>query len=832
VNNDLLRAIQAGELIIFLGAGASKTSRDSAGNDLLDGSKLAIRLAEEAGLEYSGESLDIVYSAARQKLESRLDGILERLYRYATPSEEYVALARHAWRRIYTLNIDDALDHALVRHSKQRIATYTGGDALRDRDSMFQRLDYIKLNGSIDRMRDGIIFSPSEYARATVSPMPWYEEVAADSLRVPILFIGTTLDEPLLKYHIERYKQSHKKRPGMGFVLTPKMSEIQRLDLQSYGLVHVPGYLFDFVTWLSSSFKEPQTSLDLAKASIPQLAELLKSTDRLKHVALFERVTHVNAATLRVGAARPPGTSILPFYKGFKPTWSDVIHGVPAELESLGRLIAHVNGHGAPNKIVPVVGPAGSGKTTLLMQAAVKMSLLPDTTVYFIGEPVKTFSATVEALEQGVTSALVVIVVDKFDHMSHDVAALLDSKRLQRTLIVGAERQSIWNKRSKSVLRDYATAPFEVVEFSRHDAEGILAKLSQYGSWTRLGQMAPKRRISELVDRARKQLLIAMLEATSGRGFEEIIEDEYSSLTEDAERLFLIVVGLATIHRLQMPVQLANRTLVQMGIDGSVSELSPSLSGIISAEADRLSARHPVYIRHLFGKVIDAPLIERAVRGVLLAFALNKAPVVQNLPKLDAAIYKATINHRFLYEVLNGQEKPIVGMYESLAKRFELDGLFWLQYGLALRSFGRHDDALEKLRTAVSAYSMDHTRHALAQQLIIISEGAKTKQAAYGLLDEAKAILMQLDKTVRASEDEYPIVTLAEGHTRLLMIWDQDQARQVAGGYSNLVKARLDDDPANDRLRECWSRLVKCAAVGTWVADERDVDDLKSEEFQ
>ena len=162
MNSELYEAIKNGELILFLGAGASRECTDRSGSKLLDGGALAKSLAELAHYEYDGEPLDEVYAAVRTKLASRLNAFLESLFRDAQPSQEYRDLATFAWRRIYTLNIDDALEAAIRRSCVQKLHVRVLGDSVADRDNFFDRLDLVKLNGSVDQLNSGIIFSSSE----------------------------------------------------------------------------------------------------------------------------------------------------------------------------------------------------------------------------------------------------------------------------------------------------------------------------------------------------------------------------------------------------------------------------------------------------------------------------------------------------------------------------------------------------------------------------------------------------------------------------------------------------------------------------------------------
>lgn len=59
----LVRAIERGEAVLFLGAGASATSSSKAGNKIMQGGQLAAKLADMGGLEYHDEPLPSVVTA-------------------------------------------------------------------------------------------------------------------------------------------------------------------------------------------------------------------------------------------------------------------------------------------------------------------------------------------------------------------------------------------------------------------------------------------------------------------------------------------------------------------------------------------------------------------------------------------------------------------------------------------------------------------------------------------------------------------------------------------------------------------------------------------------
>jgi len=814
MNNEIKAAIEKGELVLFLGAGASKKCKTSSGTELLDGRALAKELAKVANISYFDEDLEDVYGAVRGQLGARLDQILEGFFRYVQPSADYLTLAKFAWRRIYTLNIDDGLDRAFHK-SAQNVSIRLSGDPIEDRDPFFQRLDLIKLNGSVDRLQNGIIFSASEYAKGTNQGLPWYEQCGSDFVRLPFLFIGTKIKEPILKYHIERYKSLNNRSLGQGFVITPTATEIEKRSLEQYRITHIAGTLTDFVSWLREEFSEPVTSVSLALASLPQYAAFRVASNQQEYARSFEGVCLV---TKDIADGQEDTGAIREFYKGFKPTWNDIVNGIPAELDFLDKCFDFILRSELKNSLVSLVGPAGSGKSTLLMQLAYRSCQIKNTTVYYLDEPPFDIRKTLIAMESAAQIAdRVIVAIDNVDLVADLLATTLEAGKLQKTTIICAERESTWVRKTKSKLGKFSIRDFSINEFSERDARNILHKLQQYGSWTVLGQMTEANRVSALIDKSGKQLLIALLEATYGRGFEKIIESDYRLLENENEKLLFLTVAVITERNFSAPLSLVDRALSAGGLLSNAGALSNTLAGIVVNNDGRLIARHRVYVRYLLEHIVNPELTARAIKWLLLAFSQYQAPIIKNVSKSEAAIYKGLINHRFLWDILKGRETLIVSLYKSLEKSFELDGLFWLQYGLALRDLHDDPEALDKLRTAFNAYQMPHTQHALGQQLLIMGARATDSTVALAYAEEARTLLEPLDE-IMDSDDTYPIVTLAEGHTKLMRtLGDENAARAIAKSYLSALEYRRESQPNNSRLTECYGLIFKYAATGVWA---------------
>ena len=408
-------------------------------------------------------------------------------------------------------------------------------------------------------------------------------------------------------------------------------------------------------------------------------------------------------------------------------------------------------------------GQAGSGKATLLRQVALELSKDSERPVYFLDHVPVSFRELIVALER-INERGCILFTNSLDAVSEDIADVISNNILKRCVVVGSERENIWGRRTRATLQTYVGLSFHLERIDEEDAKSILVKIEEFGPWTRLARMSEDRRVRELVDKSRRQLLIGLMETTSGTGFEKIIENDYSRLSSD-ERQFLLLIGLATTHRAAMPQAIAVRGFRYFKTGYSFSAMFAMLKGIVRMDTrGALHVRHPVYARHLFEQVVDPDEVVAPVKALLSAFATYGSPVARFVGKEERYIFRSALNHRYLNDTLGGDPDKILDIYSSFERTYHSDGLYWLQYGLALRDLKRQEESLKCLQTAVVAYSSDQTKHALAQQYFIMANRITSRAKAMGYLEEALGRLKELGEISRA-QDMYPVVTMAEGHT-------------------------------------------------------------------
>ena len=758
----------------------------------------------------------MVYSSVLDVVgELELHRLMRRYLTCGTPSDAYRVMASIPWARIYTTNIDDSFEVVAQRsyaQGRQRIRVQSRKGHLLERDQTYENLDLVKLHGSIDRLHEGVVFGDTEYAAEGARPSVWYSQIGLDYLQYNFVFIGSSLREPVIRQQIERAR--HAGRNGgspRAFLVIPSLTRIEKGALSAENIVHIPWTIEEFAGWVEQVFPGGLDYLTVARNNNPALKRLLRGSraEQEKRAGLLETVEQIGIRPVEQVHA---GT-IRPFYRGFKPVWSDIENSIPATTESVSRLLDSTKrALESSRRCVVVRGPAGSGKSTAARMVSYELAK-EGTAAFWVQGTDANLVGIIEELERANDSPFL-IICDRLEHCADAVVRAIQGGKARKATFLGVESQHVWMNRVKGKFRNIAVMEHHVDQISLEDVDRILAKLERWGPWTRLAGMKERQRRRVLFERSRRQLLIGLLEATQGMGFEQIIQRDFQNLNGDEHRKLLIVVGLAAIHRLPLPVTFAARAMRELGYDTNPWTLVRAMEGVIHRQGRQLVARHPTYVRSLIEGNVPTSDLANAVQALLTVFTAYQAPVVRSVSRREFELFRRTVNSRFLREILENSADDVLRIYRTFEKPFERDGLFWLQYGLALRHFDRQEEAFEKLRTALEAHPQSHTRHAFAQQQFIMALQEPNALGVSSLVEEAIETLERLNR--EASADDYPITTLARGHTAFLRATAGDaQGRIVARQYADRIQSTLRKSE-DSTLRDTWRWLTSYAVGGTW----------------
>lgn len=816
MNQFIKDSLLNGKLILCIGAGASATSKTKDGLPVPMSGALAELLCQKVGMDYSNEGLAIVYNAAKKKLgENQLQDILESQFKFCRYSEEYEQLTALPLKRIYTLNIDDCLESAFS-HQKRSIDVKNRNDRISEYDYEKAVTTLVKLNGDINTPSLGYIFSPQEYAQNTLLNNNWYEELVQDMHNYTFVFIGTKLNEPLLEYHLQKFKNDNDvTTSSRGFVITPSASEIEKTALLNTNLEHINGTLKDFVQYFYKEFNNNiPTHSDVLKNIKPYIID---NDGKLDIVSKIEPITLDKVS--KIERTKRKTVKVENFYKGFKPNWADVIYNIPALLKKTSRFIKiNKSNFNQPQKLFTILGNAGSGKSTALKQIALQIIKNSNIPVYFIHNDYDNLFDIVKYLDSINNSSYIIFIDRILNNKYYEISKnLSDSKKVS---FVITENTVLWKKKASPILNKHLQDYVDLSHIEKDDVNVILSHLQKYGSWTRLAKMNEQQRYDELWGKAKKQLLIGLLEATSGIGYNEIIQKDFESISDTNERNLLLLASIPALENLTAHERTLTKAMsyLNKSFNSNVKEVADNLQGILLYNDSSVSTRHRVYSSEIF-KQIDDEEKYKILESYIMAFCHYQFPIVLNISKKEAEIYKHLINFKFLNRLFKNKE-IILKLYKFFEKHLEQEGLFLTQYGLALRNFNKNLEAYEKLMLAKMAYpESPHIEHSLAQQMLILaSENQNHKFNREELFENAREILLRISRLSieNFKDDRYPIVTLSKGHIDFLVYKkDFNKAKNMAKEYFNEIQ-KLPDCSTNQHLKGISKSLMGFAIDGRW----------------
>jgi hypothetical protein len=162
-------------------------------------------------------------------------------------------------------------------------------------------------------------------------------------------------------------------------------------------------------------------------------------------------------------------------------------------------------------------------------------------------------------------------------------------------LLVFGARMNVFERQLKAIEGRADARIFELGDLSNNEITSLLAVLEQHAQLGRLAAMSPGQRLDEFRVRAKKQILVAMREATQGYGFDEIVRDEFTQLDSRETRILFLCAAVATAEL----IDLSREQLLACAEEGPAEALVTvrrNLRGLlIEDEAGRMPARHRAF---------------------------------------------------------------------------------------------------------------------------------------------------------------------------------------------------------------------------------------------
>jgi len=421
--------IKAGRYNLLVGAGVSLDSKSvDTGKDLPTGKGLAVELAAALPGVNAGSSLNRLKKAMTQE---QVDQLITRRFVGCVPGPTVEALAAFRWKRVFTLNVDDALERAYeTRPSPVQAVRSYNHDAPYESVRDLGVLPVVHLHGWAREPERGYVFDLSEYARNMARNNVW-AHVLSDLIRSePFIVVGTLLEEPDLSFFLA---QREEVRPRgdipPSILIEPFADAATEVDCRTYGLDLFEGFALDFLGDVGRRFPARPSVADAIEQNLGDISHLPVEPVRLAEFnADFER------APIDAGAQRDGGPN---FAYGHQATWADIQNGRDVDRPETGKVQGRIVALGR-SRVVVVAGGPGSGKSTTLRRIAWSLAQtgVPCLWARSVGR-IRVASAA--AILERIKGRRYVFVDNLADNVA-EVAALRDRLRDQDVVLVAAER--------------------------------------------------------------------------------------------------------------------------------------------------------------------------------------------------------------------------------------------------------------------------------------------------------------------------------------------------------------------------------------------------------
>ena len=790
--------LKSGKVMLFLGAGSSYGALNKFGQMPPDGYNIAALMADKCKISFDAEndSLTTISGVTRKRLgDHEYYKFLESHYKKCNPSNDQKKLCKYHFPRIYTTNIDDSLEIAYIRSGKH--ITVINKDApIRDLDVDAGDTQLIKINGSVNQLDSGIIFSTDEYTKEASRVGSWYEQLARDFSNYTFVFVGSRLNEPLFYHHVNRLVDATGRRPGKSYIVCPSFTEIQKEDFNYHNIDCFESTISKFSEFVSSTLGDYYDYADALRHAEPAYVEafrrvkpdLMVEVVREAHAIIPITHDHLsNSYSEHFGGLRN-------YYFGAAPTWRDIIDNVPAQLSDFE---AFKKSYDLGNPLTMITGYAGSGKSTCLMQLAFELSKSRGNHVFFINSNEIFPSKALQIISQHIED--VVFFIDDFEWCHEKVLEALTDGSMKGVRFVAAERTAPWS-RIADAFNEVKHSNTQLSRISKYDSSLVLDKLEKHGPWNRLKKLNHKERIEEIYIKSARQLLVGLKEATQGVGFEAIIKNEYNQINDEKKLLAVHISALAHMNRFSISHSTFD-TVTKAAFGDILLPRDMGLEGIIIDDGYSVRLRHSIIADYLVRQVIPHQELMKSLRVLFYALARFKSPLRVHAKNIEYQLYSSISNYKFLTSILD--RNSCLALFKEFEKDYEEDGLYWLQYARFEYSLGPdyHETALNHIRIALQTFpSSFQIIHAFAQMHFGLAEAAENKEQAMALLGTATALL---EEQIRDRPlDNYPLVALSMGKIKVYKKWMPESLLAEGRAVVDKLKEAEKKTPGDPKLGE------------------------------
>lgn len=528
----------------------------------------------------------------------------------------------------------------------------------------------------------------------------WFRHATVALTRSPVLFLTDSVTSlGFWRWIADRSSSSPKYRLP-GYLVCPTLPAHLAAALDAHGVDWIPSSVADFV----STHCAPSRA-EIAEGKKRRARELVPGEGR----------TGMDVAQLL--STRLSGSK--EYLLGRSPQWGDIADDFAAELGMLETVLSTVRSPEHP--LVLLTGTAGSGKTTILMQVAAKLSSESARVAWIDPLGAIRIPDLLDAVDQGAYEYVFVDDADTYGSRASSFLKELQGQPGSRRIVVAGTRSvqaeilEPIGPRVQMDVRDLGESDFDLLVEVLRKNRALANKRSSDADVRSL-----------LKNDARGQLLVGMIQATSGMPFAEKIASECAQLSSES---LAIYGGAALVSAEQESI--SQDQLLELG-RASAQQNWVNLQRLVEMKMlipaaglpGSWTVRHRVVAREAVNFLTQKGLISDVFGRTLKLFA-SAAVNIRDRSDPSRRTFIRLLNHNYIIG-LRLKVTEIRAIYDSVEEILQDDFHYWLQRGAFEVEKGDPSYAVHYLKSALTTEGGERDFKVLTEYAIIRLRAAGT----------------------------------------------------------------------------------------------------------
>lgn len=719
--------------ILFLGAGFSYGAENRYGQTLPTGKELKNSIFNKfIQGKVSAEEIEYLQDANLRKVcefvkidldqgEQLCEFIIDSLRGVKTRDFDY-NLLKFPWKKIYTINIDDLVEHIYENGKRKLIVQNTS----KKQECALDEVQLIKLHGCVNKTKEEIVFSETDYQDLIDGALQYrLNDLMRDIENESFIFVGTNLDEPDIQHYIKKYERAgYDMWHGKILFIEPYPSfELKRKIKQIHGEL-VEGKTEDFLKYLGELNYQPDK---LEKAKIRLSYEGIHSYKRLID-------------------AQEEGNYESRLYHGMECNWRDLKERwmfESPEFENILKKISEIDMSDTGCFTFAICGKRFSGKACLLKLLGAQLDNMGYEIFVFEGRMFK-LKALFQYIKMSPQKNFA-LLIDNASFYYQNIEKCYREDLGEKKLLFLTTSRLYYHEKKKYYLDDNPYYEYNVESVLTEKYAGIIYdKLEEKGS---IGYLSRNRdeAIRQIIKE--KSLINFLSKLTLGENFRQrIIEDVNIIMAEGSLRKFFL--ECAIFDRADIPYypkQLMNGRFnflskMRKGTRDN-NDYNFVVTDYVSIKKQGLSIKNSILLDEVFKKTDREEKI-KAIEDILKYISKY---VNEKENSYWRIVFESLAKGLWLEKNMKFSRSEIMKFYYQLKSYYKDVSYYWLQLGIAEQRQKDFAKAQIHLKMAEEIRPMSYQiQHALARNYLKHSIYERQRNEAENLFKQGASQMVAL----------------------------------------------------------------------------------------